>query len=225
MFHTDYNIFFAFLTSLFITYVAIPRVIFFAEKFRLADVPGERSSHKRTVPIFGGIAIFSGIILSLLFWADISKIQFVLVSLCIVFFLGIIDDLLGLTPYKKIMGQICSILIIIYFGDIKIDSMHGVFGIYEIPHLVSTCFTAFVIIVITNGINLIDGVDGLAGGIGFISSCAFCMVIMSFGDYDMAIIAFSLMGSLLAFLKYNFPPAKLFMGNTGLLLAKVQLLW
>jgi UDP-N-acetylmuramyl pentapeptide phosphotransferase/UDP-N-acetylglucosamine-1-phosphate transferase len=218
MFDTDYNIFFAFLTSLFITYVAIPRVIFFSEKFRLSDVPGERASHKRSIPIFGGIAIFSGIILSLLFWADIAEIQFILVSLVIVFFLGIIDDLLGLTPYKKLFGQAVAILIIIYFGEIKIDSMHGVLGIYKIPDFVAFSFTAFVIVVITNGINLIDGVDGLAGGIAFISSCAFCTVILSFGDYDMAIIAFSLMGSLLAFLKYNFPPAKLFMGDTGSLL-------
>ena len=79
MFTSEYNILFAFLTSFIITYVAVPKVIFFADKFRLSDVPGERSSHKRSVPIFGGIAIFLGIIFSLLFWEKLDSIQFILV--------------------------------------------------------------------------------------------------------------------------------------------------
>ena len=141
MFTTEYNILFAFLTSFIITYVAVPKVIFFADKFRLADVPGERASHKKTVPVFGSIAIFSGIIFSLIFWAEIDKIQFVLVSFLIVFFVGVIDDLLGLTPYKKIIGQVIAILIVIYMAKIQINSMHGVLGVYELPNIIATLFT------------------------------------------------------------------------------------
>ena len=212
------SILFAFLTSLIITYVVIPKVIFFADKFRLTDVPGERSSHKRSVPIFGGIAIFSGIIFSLLFWGKLDSIQFILVSLVIVFFVGVIDDLLGLSPYKKIIGQLIAILIAIYLGKIQINSMHGVLGVYELPDIIATLFTVFVVIVITNGFNLIDGVDGLARGIGVIASLAFGVMAYLMNQTDMAIIAFSLLGALLAFLKYNFHPARLFMGDTGSLL-------
>ena len=121
-----------------------------------------------------------------------------------VFFLGIIDDLLGLTPYKKLIGQIFAILIVIYFGEIQIDSMHGVLGVQGLPDLIATLFTVFVVIVITNGFNLIDGVDGLASGIGFIASFCFGVVALLMKQHDMAMIAFSLMGALLAFLKYNF---------------------
>ncbi len=198
------SILFAFLTSFIITYVAVPKVIFFADKFRLTDVPGERSSHKRSVPIFGGIAIFSGIIFSLIFWSEIDNIQFILVSLVIVFFVGVIDDLLGLSPYKKIIGQLIAILIAIYLGKIQINSMRGVLGVYELPDIIATLFSVFVVIVITNGFNLIDGVDGLASGIGVIASLGFGVMAYLMNQPDMAIIAFSLLGALLAFLKYNF---------------------
>lgn len=215
MIYTEYNIIFSFLTSIIITYLAIPKVIFFAERYRLSDLPGERASHKRRIPIFGGIAIFSGIIFSLLLWADLDNIQFVLVSLLIVFFVGVIDDLLSLSPFKKLFGQIIAVLLIIYLGEIQIDSMHGVLGIYELPEFFATLFTVFVVVVITNSINLIDGVDGLASGIGFISASSFGILAVLMKQFDMALIAFSLMGALLAFLKFNFHPARLFMGDSG----------
>lgn len=218
MFNTDYSIYFAFFTSLIVTYFSIPKIILFAEKFRLSDVPGERASHEKSVPIFGGVAIFSGILLSLLFWGTFDNIQVILISLLLVFFVGIIDDLLSLTPIKKLIGQILPVLLIIYFGDIQIDSMHGVLGVKEMPDLVATLFTIFVVIVITNSFNLIDGVDGLAAGIGFIASFSFGVLSFLMQQVDMAIIAFSLSGALLAFLKYNFNPARIFMGDTGSLL-------
>lgn len=216
MLNLCYNIFFTFVTSFLITYVAIPKVISFAQQFRLTDVAGKRAVHVGSTPIFGGIAIFSGIIFSLLFWADLEKIQFLLASFLIVFFVGVIDDLLNLSPLKKLVGQIIAILIVIYLGELKIDSMHGVLGLTnQMPDWISTAFTIFVVIVITNGFNLIDGVDGLAGGIGIISASCFGFIAILMHQSDMAIIAFSLAGALLAFLRYNFNPAKIFMGDTG----------
>ena len=209
------NIFFSLITAFGLTYVAIPKVIFFAEKLRLLDEAGIRASHKGSVPIFGGIAIFSGIIFSLLFWADIENIQYLLVSILIVFFLGIIDDLLVLSPFKKIVGQIIATSIIIFLGDLQIDSMHGVLGVYDLPIWIATLFTIFVFIVIMNGFNLIDGVDGLAGGLGVISSFSFGIIAVLMDQIDMAIVAFTLFGSLLGFLRYNYFPAKIFMGDTG----------
>ena len=216
---SDYNILFAFLTSFLITYVAIPKVIFFAQQFRLTDLAGERASHSGSIPIFGGIAIFSGVLFSLLFWAELEDIQFLITSFLIVFFVGVIDDLLNLSPFKKLIGQIVAVLVVIYLGDLQIDNMHGVLGVHVLPGWISALFTIFVVIVITNGFNLIDGVDGLAAGIGVISSFAFGIIALLMPDIlgqgDMAIIAFSLAGALLAFLRYNFNPAKIFMGDTG----------
>ena len=133
----------------------------------------------------------------------------------IVFFVGVIDDLLNLPPFKKLAGQIIAILVVIYLGEIQIDSMHGVLGVYDLPDFFATLFTVFVVIVITNGFNLIDGVDGLAGGVGVIAALCFGFIAVMMGQSDMAIIAFSLAGALLAFLRYNFNPAKIFMGDTG----------
>jgi len=215
MISPDLNIIFSLITAFVITYVAIPKVIFFAEKLRLLDEAGIRASHKGSTPIFGGIAIFSGIIFSLLFWADIENIQYLLVSILIVFFVGVIDDLLVLSPFKKIVGQVIATSIIIFLGDLKIDNMHGVLGIYDLPIWIGVLFTIFVVIVITNAFNLIDGVDGLAAGVGVISSFSFGIIAVLMEQSEMAIISFTLVGALLGFLKYNLYPAKIFMGDTG----------
>ena len=211
----DLNILFSFLTALLISYLAMPKLIYFAEKLRLLDDAGDRSSHKVSTPFFGGIAIFTGIICSLLFWADIENIQYILVSILIVFIVGVIDDLRQITAFKKLIGQIIATLILIFLGDMHIDSMHGVLGVYDLPLWIGTLFTIFVVIVITNGYNLIDGVDGLAGGIGLLSSFSFGVIALIMEQTDMALIAFTLMGALFGFLKYNVFPARIFMGDTG----------
>jgi len=207
----DLNIIFSFFTAFFITYVAIPKVIFFSKKLRLFDSAGKRASHEGRIPVFGGIAIFAGILFSLLFWAEIENIQFILVSFLIVFFVGIIDDLLSLSIIRKIIGQIISILILIYLGDLQLNNMHGVLGIHEMPNWISTLFTIFVVIVITNGFNLIDGVDGLAAGIGVIASFVFGLLALLMNQADMAII------------EYNYHPARIFMGDTGSLVVGMTL--
>ena len=102
--------------------------------------------------------------------------------------------------------------------------MHGALGVYELPGWISTLFTVFVVIVITNGFNLIDGVDGLAAGIGVIASLAFGIIaLLTPGQGDIAIIAFTLMGALLGFLRYNLHPARIFMGDTGSLVVGMML--
>jgi len=208
-------IFFSLISAFLITYLAIPKLIYFAEKLSLFDTAGDRASHKGSTPFFGGIAIFTGIICSLLFWADIENIQYILVSILIVFIVGIIDDLRQITAFKKLIGQIIATLILIFLGDIQIDSMHGVLGVYDLPIWIGTLFTVFVVIVITNGFNLIDGIDGLAGGIGLVSSFSFGVIALIMEQADIALIAFTLMGALFGFLKYNVFPARIFMGDTG----------
>ena len=215
MINTDLNIIFSLITAFFISFLAIPRLIEFAHKLKVFDNGGDRASHEGSTPFFGGIAIFTGVICSLLFWADIEDIQYILVSILIVFIVGLIDDIRQITAFKKLIGQIIATLILIFFGDLQIDSMHGVLGVYDLPIWASLSFTIFVVIVITNGFNLIDGVDGLAGGIGLIASLSFGAVALIMEQNDMALIAFTLAGALLAFLRYNFNPAKIFMGDTG----------
>ncbi|MFT5250024.1 MAG: UDP-GlcNAc:undecaprenyl-phosphate GlcNAc-1-phosphate transferase [bacterium] len=209
------NIFFSFLSALLISYIAIPKLIHFAQKLELFDNGGDRASHQGSTPFFGGIAIFAGVICSLLFWADIENILYILVSILIVFIVGLIDDLRQITAFKKLIGQIIGTLVLIFLGDLQIDSMHGVLGVYDLPVWASLSFTIFVVIVITNGFNLIDGIDGLAGGIGLISSLSFGAIALIMEQNDMALIAFTLSGALVGFLKFNTFPARIFMGDTG----------
>ena len=211
----DLNIICSFITALLISYLAIPKLIHFAHKLELLDNGGDRASHQGSTPFFGGIAIFVGVICSLLFWSDIENIQFILVSIFIVFIVGLIDDLRQITAFKKLIGQIMATLVLIFLGDLEIDSMHGVLGVYDLPFWASLPFTIFVVIVITNGFNLIDGIDGLAGGIGLISSLSFGAIALMMEQTDMALIAFTLSGALLGFLKFNTFPARIFMGDTG----------
>ena len=215
MITTDLDIIFSLITAFFISFLAIPKLIEFAKKLKVFDNGGDRASHEGSTPFFGGIAIFTGVICSLLFWADIEDIQYILVSILIVFIVGLIDDLRQITAFKKLIGQIIATLILIFFGDLQIDSMHGVLGVYDLPIWISTLFTIFVVIVITNGFNLIDGVDGLAGGVGVIATSCFGFVAVMNGQNDMAFIAFTLSGALIGFLKYNYYPARIFMGDTG----------
>jgi len=209
------NIAFPLLTSFIVTYFAIPKIIHFSKVSRLFVFGGGRNSHEGGIPIFGGVAIFAGLLFSLIFWTKLEEIQFILVSLIIVFFIGIIDDLLSLSPLKKLIGQLSSILVLIYLSDLKIDSMHGMFNIWVLPEWISVLFTVFVVVVITNAYNLIDGIDGLAAGLGAISSLFFGVIFLFNEDYQYAIISFTLFGSLVAFLRYNFNPAIIFMGDTG----------
>jgi UDP-N-acetylmuramyl pentapeptide phosphotransferase/UDP-N-acetylglucosamine-1-phosphate transferase len=136
----------------------------------------------------------------------------------VIFFLGIKDDILILSPTKKFIGQLVAAGIIIKFGGLQIDNLYGFFGITGISHIASLILTTFTIIVITNSFNLIDGVDGLAGSLGLLTSLVFGGYFYFSGEIMYAVMALSLAGTLVAFLIYNFSPAKIFMGDTGSLL-------
>ncbi|MEO7766510.1 MAG: MraY family glycosyltransferase, partial [Ferruginibacter sp.] len=134
------------------------------------------------------------------------------------FFLGIKDDILILSAAKKFIGQLVAAGIIIKFGGVQITNMHGFLGINEIPPIASIIFTLFTVVVIVNSFNLIDGVDGLAGCLGLLTAVVFGTYFSYVGQTIYAVMAFSMAGSLIGFLMYNFSPAKIFMGDTGSLL-------
>src|SRR6202020_114430 len=102
--------------------------------------------------------------------------------------------------------------------NIQIRSMNGFLGLYQLPEIFSLLLTYFAVIVVINSFNLIDGIDGLAGSLGLLSTVIFGVYFLYTGLLPYAVLAFSLAGSLLAFLIFNFQPAKIFMGDTGSLL-------
>lgn len=146
------------------------------------------------------------------------ELQYIMASMLILFFIGIKDDLVELTAWKKLLGQILAAVIVVHFADIKIFNIFGLFGLNEIPLWLTYPLTVFTIVVITNSFNLIDGIDGLAGSIGVLTSLTFGAWFLAFGETQFAIWSFSLTGALLSFLYFNKTPAKIFMGDTGSLI-------
>ena len=204
-----------------ITFFSIPVIIEVAKDKKLFDEPDERKVHKAVIPTLGGLGIFAGFIVASLLGVPSSVppvFQYFVAAIMVIFFLGIKDDILILSASKKFIGQLFAAGIIIKFGGIQINNMHGFLGLYTIPHTASILLTLFTIVVITNSFNLIDGVDGLAGCLGLLTSSIFGAYFLATSQLMYAVMAFSLVGSLIAFLIYNFSPAKIFMGDTGSLL-------
>jgi UDP-N-acetylmuramyl pentapeptide phosphotransferase/UDP-N-acetylglucosamine-1-phosphate transferase len=169
----------------------------------------------------GGIAIFAGATFSFAFWSATYKFvpgQYIIAAVIIMFFIGLKDDIITLTPSKKFIAQLIASLIIVLIGNIRISSLCGVFGIYALPYFASVLFSIITIIGITNSFNLMDGIDGLAGGVGAIAAFTFGLWFYNYNEIPLCILSFSLFGALLAFLVYNFSPAKIFMGDTGSLI-------
>ncbi len=204
-----------------ITFFSIPVIIEVAKDKKLFDVPGGRKVHDAVIPTLGGLGIFAGFIIATLIGvppSEASVLQYFIASIMIIFFMGIKDDILILTATKKFVGQLIAAAILIKFGGIRIADMYGMMGIHSLSPTVSFIITLFTIVVITNSFNLIDGVDGLAGSLGLVTSITFGVYFYFNGQAMYSVIALSLAGSLVAFLIYNFNPAKIFMGDTGSLL-------
>ena len=204
-----------------ITFFSIPVIIQIAKAKKLFDEPDERKVHKTVIPTLGGLGIFAGFILACLMGVPAgvnTEFQYFVAAAIVIFFLGLKDDVMILSASKKFVGQLIAAGILIKFGGVSINNMHGFLGIYEIPYYAGVILSFFTIIVITNSFNLIDGVDGLAGSLGLITTVVFGSYFFYAGQVTYGVMAFALAGSVMGFLIYNFSPAKIFMGDTGSLL-------
>ncbi|MEA2043582.1 MAG: MraY family glycosyltransferase [Bacteroidota bacterium] len=222
-FSTEYIILFSALTAFIITYAAIPSIVRVAKLKSLTDKPNERKMHSSEVPTLGGIAIFAGVMISALMFTDVSnfpQLAYIAVGAILLFFIGIKDDILVIAPTTKLFGQILTGIILAVFTDIRLTDLHGFFNIHHIPEYVSIALSVFVIVVIVNSLNLVDGIDGLASGIGIVAGSSYGIWFYQTGHIPEAIISVSLVGALLAFLRFNLfsKKEKIFMGDTGSLI-------
>ena len=208
-------------TSFIITFLVIPVIIKYSQrKGKLMDTPGRRKIHKRLTPSLGGIGIFVGFFIASLIWMPLeafSQYKFIMAALSIIFLVGARDDILPLKPLYKLIGQVVAAGMITMLSGIQLESFYGIFGIYELHEPLSYLLTVFTIIVITNSFNLIDGLDGLAGTIASICLIFYGSWFFLVGETFMAIMIFSMLGAVFAFLNFNWEPSKIFMGDTGAL--------
>ena len=184
------------------------------------DIPNERKVHKRPMPRLGGLGIYSGFLLGyMLFGEHTYMMNSILIGSFILILTGMIDDIKPLKPQHKLIGQILSCLIVVFYGKVLLKDV-GFFGIYLDFGYVSYPLTIIFMLGCINCMNFIDGLDGLAGGISSIffltiGIIAFCQSKIGL-DYSLALsITFIMLGSTGGFLVHNFYPAKIFMGDTG----------
>lgn len=213
----------SFLLSFSLTYIVIPSIIRVSKEKGLFDQPDPRKSHTLLIPTLGGSAVFIGMIIPTVLYGDLNfehDLKYIICCLLILFFIGIKDDILIISPRTKLIAEIFAIVIIVILGDMRVTSFHGFLGLKEIPYFVSIVFTIFMFVVIINGYNLIDGIDGLAAGVGIITISSFGAWHLLIRDYSYAAFCFSSIGALLAFFLYNVfgKKNKIFLGDTGSLI-------
>ena len=210
----------ALLVALVVSFLMTPVVKTFAYKVGAIDVPkDDRRMHKVPIPRLGGLAIFIGLMVSILLFVPITReMRSILLGAVVIVILGVIDDSMALPAMLKFVVQILAALIpalngvtILAFSNPNVFSseLYWKLGGLSIP------FTVLWIVAITNSVNLIDGLDGLANGVSTISATTMLVIALLGDQADVAIVLAALVGACIGFMPYNLNPAKMFMGDTG----------
>ncbi|PRY88353.1 glycosyltransferase family 4 protein [Mongoliibacter ruber] len=208
----------SFLTAFAVCFLITPILIFFLKKLDVIDSPGGRKIHSNKIPSMGGLGFVIATLFSLFIWMDYSQLlelRFILAALSLMLFVGIRDDLVNLTAWQKLASQLVATFIVVVMADVRITGLYGLFGVYDLPLVLSYGLSFFTVIVLTNAFNLIDGLDGLAGTVSVIAFTFLSWWFYSVGQTSFAILSLTLTGGVLSFLIFNWHPAKVFMGDTG----------
>ena len=208
----------ALVTSFGITYYFVPAIIRLSKAKGLYDQWDERKNHLEATSPLGGMAIFSGLIISFVFYSASLRnpaLNSVLVGLFILFLTGVKDDLYPLQPYKKFFAQLLAVCIVVFQGDVRLESFYGLWDVWTLPYWISAALSVLFFLAIINSFNFIDGINGLSSSIGLVVSLTYAYWFWYFGDTLFLILALSIAGALLAFLRYNLWKAKIFMGDSG----------
>ena len=210
------------LISIFITAFAIPSILHVALFRHLYDDLGHfRKTHDHGIPRLGGVAIFVGFTITSLLLCMTDKslpINYLLTACIILFAMGLKDDLSGVNSSTKFIIQLIVCFILVVLGNIRLTSLYGVFGIYDLSYFLSAGISILLILAIVNAFNLIDGIDGLAATTGIVANGAFAALFLYIRQFELAAVSLAMVGAIIGFLKFNITPAKIFMGDTGSLL-------
>ena len=211
----EMTLFYAFVSSLLICIALIPPLMRWAGPFHLLDMPGDRKMHDAPVVRVGGIAFAAGALTSILIFAPMDREAFsYLMGAVVILFFGVWDDRASLGFKSKFLVQLLAILIAVGYGGIRLKSIPFLDGTGFLPWLAAP-LTVVALLGITNAINLSDGLDGLAGGLCLLSFAGLAYLAYLSGDPVVMIISFSVLGSVLGFLRFNTYPAQIFMGDGG----------
>jgi UDP-GlcNAc:undecaprenyl-phosphate GlcNAc-1-phosphate transferase len=200
-----------FIFSLGLAYFITPLIIRLARKTNVLDHPDPRKVHARPMPLLGGVVIYIAFLLPLLPLISTSHyLQGVIIAASLIFITGLIDDIRKLSAFTRLIVQIAAALILIKYGiQVSFLPQGPVGDAIE-------CFLTIVWVVgITNAMNCLDGIDGLLSSIGIVTGACFFALAYQTNQLWLGCVAIALVGSLLGFLRYNFSPAKIFLGDAG----------
>jgi UDP-GlcNAc:undecaprenyl-phosphate/decaprenyl-phosphate GlcNAc-1-phosphate transferase len=213
-----------FIVSLIAALFCTPMARCLAVRMGVMDLPGERRVHSQPVPRLGGVAVFLSMVLAFIvctlcdrffeqvFFGCAARLALLLGAASIVAMVGALDDAFSLRPGVKLAGQAAAAFVLLYVGA-GISTIGGIhLGIFGVP------LTMVWLLAVTNAFNLIDGLDGLAAGVGVIVSATLFANFIYLEDVASAMLLAALCGALLGFLRYNFHPAQIFLGDSGALL-------
>lgn len=208
------------IVPLSITLLIIPLLIKLFSRKSIVDRKNRRKIHLREVPTMGGTGFFLAFILTILLLGTFEQLaphRVELLTMSVMFVVGLRDDLIELKPISKLIAQLVPALLLIYLTSLVFTSLNGFLGIYTIPYWAGLSLSLITIVGLTNSFNLIDGLDGLAGSLALLASVVFGIWFYVQGIEYYSFIAFAFAGSLAGFIYYNWQPAKIFMGDTGAL--------
>jgi len=231
-FQPQYRIIIAFVAAFAINLYIIPIIIKIAKVKKLYDVPDLRKSHQSSIPTLGGLGIYASIVsVGLTFIntcgmngggisSSLTSLPPIFAGITLIFFIGMKDDLLNISAWKKLTVEFVALFILIVIGDVRLDSMQGMFYIGHISYTSSLLLSLFAGIVIINSFNLIDGIDGLASSVAMLGSLVFGSYFILSSEWEYAVLSFIMLGALIPFFIYNVfgKKNKIFMGDTGSLI-------
>lgn len=202
-----------------ITYYLTPVIMNVVKILRLFEKRNERSSHNQMVPSFGGISFFIVFVLALSFAEQFfitGRAYYMIPAALIIFMIGLKDDLTGVGPRNKIIGQILATTLLFLSSDFQITQLYDFIGIYDISIWISIPLAFAVVIFFINAYNLIDGIDGLSSSLATFYFVFFAILYYYRQDYTMMMVCMAFVGMFMAFLRYNLSSdKKIFMGDTG----------
>lgn len=201
--------------------LVLPVLIKLLTKWQIFDETAVHKIHKSFTPSMGGIAIYAGTMVALLILLPLKDwlaLKYFFIATSIMFFVGLRDDVLTLSPLEKLVGQVLPLVILALFGELILPLSVFSLQVDQWPYWAAVSVTIFSIVLITNSYNLIDGLDGLAGSIGILVLLFFGVWFHLVDKLELSLIAFSVVGALVAFIIFNWEPSKVFMGDTGALL-------
>ncbi len=204
-----------FMVGLLITLFATPLSRLAAYRIGAVDMPDQRKVHNGPMPRLGGLAVYLGFVITTLLFVEMSgQVAGLLLGGTIILLLGIADDVWGISPKEKLAGQVAAALVVMGFG-IQIQFLSNPFDGMIFLGGLSVPITIFWLVGITNAVNLVDGLDGLASGISAIALFTFSYIAFINQQVVVSLLALLLAGCIMGFLRYNFYPARIFLGDSG----------